>query len=208
MHKVYIAGSMANTTQAQLLADLLEGCETSTGPIRVVSRWHSEGAPVNDHHAVTQQNTQDLLAATYLVFLGDVPSTTGGMWFDLGYFRHRRGVDNVLLVLPQDAPQAFLHGYHSVCLKDNKVDLAYLCKLVSLSIGRTITMTSTQVLRSIVDEAELRGFDTSDFQFLTRLNEHQAGILVGILKQKVSLYEDPSTGAVADTGSKCPRNKG
>lgn len=138
MHKVYIAGSMANATQAQMLADLLNESETSSGPIRVVSRWHLEGAPVGDHRAVTKQNTEDLLKATYMVFLGTVPSTTGGMWFDLGYFRHRRGIDNVMLVLPEDAPQAFLHGYHSVSFKDNKVDLPHLRKVVILGIGRML----------------------------------------------------------------------
>ena len=138
MHKVYIAGSMANATQAQMLADLLNASETSSGPIRVVSRWHLEGAPVSDHRAVTEQNTEDLLQATYLVFLGTVPSTTGGMWFDLGYFRHRRGVNNVMLVLSEDAPQAFLHGYRCVCFKDNKVDLSHLCKVIILGIGRML----------------------------------------------------------------------
>lgn len=68
-------------------------------------------------------------------------------------------------------------------------------------------MNPTQILQSIVDEAELRGFDPSDFQFLTSLNEHQATVLVGILKQKVSPNEDSAASAPADPGKRA-RNEG
>ena len=68
-------------------------------------------------------------------------------------------------------------------------------------------MSPTQILQSIVDEAELRGFDPADFRFLTSLNEHQATILVGILKQKVSPNENSAASAPAYPGKRA-RNKG